>query len=120
MAACAVGIDELDDARGLIDVVLIFGRDVREPAHGLVGQTQRFEDIVVEAVLTEEVAVDELEEFTGACALDHAVIIGGGQREHLGHSQLVDGVLAGTLELCRVVKRSDADDAALALGQTRH
>ena len=120
VAARAVGIDEFDDACGLVDVVLVFGRDVGNPADRLVGQTQGFEDVVVEAVFAQQVAVDELEELARTGALDHAVIVGRSQGQHLGHGQGVDGLLAGALELGGVVERADADDAALALGQTRH
>ena len=56
VAAHAVGVDQLLDPRLLGDVVLVRGGDVVDPADGLVGDAQRAEDLVVEAVLARAAA----------------------------------------------------------------
>jgi hypothetical protein len=58
VAAHPVGVDELEHP-GLVDLVVVADGDVRYPAHRLVGDAQRGEDVVVEAVLTEQQPVDE-------------------------------------------------------------
>ncbi len=54
VAAHPVGVDELLHPGGLVDVVLVRGRDVLLPADRLVRDAQRGEDAVVEAVLAEQ------------------------------------------------------------------
>ena len=54
VAADPVGVDQLDDARGLVDVVVVRRRDVLDPADRLVRDAQRREDVVVEAVVAEQ------------------------------------------------------------------
>ena len=54
VAAHAVGVDQLEDAGLLGDVVVVAGDDVLGPADRLVGDAQRPEDLVVEAVLAEQ------------------------------------------------------------------
>ena len=79
-----------------------------------------FEDLVVEVLGTQQELVDELQELAAAGTLDDAVVIGGRQREDLADGVVRDDLLAGTLELGRVVQRADADDGGLALGQAGH
>ena len=55
VAARTRGVDELLDA-GDVDVVVVRGVDVLDPADRLVGDAQALEDLVVEAVLPEEQA----------------------------------------------------------------
>ena len=50
VAAHPVGVDQLVYPGGLVDVVLVAGRDVADPADRLVRDPQRGEDLVVEAV----------------------------------------------------------------------
>ena len=87
---------------------------VLHPADRLVGQPQRGEDVVVEAVLAEQQLVDPAQELAGLGALDDPVVVGRGQRHDLGDAELGQGLLAGALELRRVLHRTDADDRALA------
>ena len=51
-------------------------RDVADPAHRLVRDAQRGEDLVVEAVLAEQQLVHHLEELAGLGALDDPVVVG--------------------------------------------
>ena len=120
VAAHAVGVDQLLDAGDLVDLVGRVHLQVRAPAHRLVGDAQRFEDLVVEVLGTEQELVDQLEELAAARTLDDAVVIGGGQREHLADGVVRDDLLAGTLEFRRVVQGADADDGGLALGEAGH
>ena len=118
VAAHAERVDQLEDARLLVHLVVVADRDVLGPADRLVGDLERAEDVVVEAVLAEQQAVDALEELAGLGALDDAVVVRRRQRHHLGDRHLRQRVLGGALELRRVLHRADADDDALALHQT--
>ncbi len=62
VAAHAVGVDQLEDPGLLADLVVVAGGDVLGPADRLVGDPQRPEDLVVEALLAEQQRVDPLEE----------------------------------------------------------
>ena len=120
VAAHAVGVDELLHAGGLVDVVVVRGVDVLDPADRLVGDAQALEDLVVEAVLAEQQLVHDPQEVAGLRALDDAVVVGAGQREDLGDGVAVERLLAGALPLGGVLQRADADDRALARHQARH
>ena len=120
VAADAVGVDELLDPGDLVDLVGRVHLQVRAPAHGLVGDAQGLEDLVVEVLRAQQELVHQLQELAAAGTLDDAVVIGGGQREDLADGVVRDDLLAGTLELGRVVQCADADDGGLALGQARH
>ena len=54
VAAHPVGVDQLLHPGGLVDVVVVRGGDVPDPADRLVRDAQRAEDLVVEAVLAEQ------------------------------------------------------------------
>lgn len=120
VAADPVGVDQLEDPRGLGHVVVVRGVDVREPADRLVRDAQRLEDLVVELVLAEQELGDDPQELAGGGALDDPVVVRRGQRHDLGDAQLVQGVLGGALELGRVVHRADAHDEALSGHQAGH
>ena len=120
VAAHAVGVDQLEDARLLADLVVVRRRDVVAPADRLVGDPQRPEDLVVEAVLAEQQLVDALEELAGLRALDDAVVVRRRQRHHLADGVARDRLLGGALPLRWVLHRADADDRALAPHQARH
>ena len=76
VAADPVGVDQLDDPGRLVDLPLGGVRDVAGPAHRLVRDPQRGEDLVVEAVLAEQQLVHDLEELAGLRALDDPVVVG--------------------------------------------
>ena len=120
VAAHPVRVDELMDPRGLRQVVLMAGRDVLDPAHGLVGDPQRLEHVIVEALLAEQQPVDDPQELAGLRALDDPVVVGGGERDRLADRQPGDGLVRRALVGGRVLHRAHADDAALAGHQPRH
>ena len=120
VTAHAVGVDELLHARDLVDVVVVVGGDVLHPAHRLVGDAQRLEDLVVEVVLTEQQLVDLTQELPGRRTLDDAVVVGRGDRQDLADGVAVERLLARALPFGGVVERADTDDGARALHQTRH
>jgi hypothetical protein len=120
VATNPVCVDELLDPRHLVDVVVVGGGDVLDPADRLVGDPQRLEDLVVEALLAEQQLVDDAEEVAALRALDDPVVVGAGQREDLAHRVAVDRLAAGALPLGGVLERTDADDRALALHEPRH
>ena len=88
--------------------------DVGPPAHRLVRHVEGGEDVVVEAVLTEQQLVDPLQEQPALGALDDAVVVGAGDRDDLADPERAEVGPVGALELGRVVDRADADDHALA------
>ncbi len=120
VAAHAVGVDELLHAGDLVDVVVVRGVDVLDPADRLVGDAQRLEDLVVEAVVAEEQLVDDPQEVAALGALDDAVVVGRGQRDDLADGVAVERLVARALPLGRVVEGADADDRALARHEPGH
>ena len=120
VAAHAVGVDQLEDAGLLADVLVVAGRDVLRPADRLVGDPQRAEDLVVEAVVAEQQLVHGAQELARLRALDDTVVVGRGQRHDARDRVAGQRLLGGALELRRVVHRADADDGGLALHEARH
>ena len=96
------------------------GVEVLHPADRFVRQPERGEDVVVEAVLAQQQLVDATEELARFGALDDPVVVGGGQRDDLADAQLAERLLAGALELGRVLQCADADDGALPGHQPGH
>ena len=120
VAAHAVGVDDLHDERALVEVALAVVGDVRRPAHRLVRDAQRGEDVVVEAVFAEQQLVHAAQEFAGLRALDDAVVVGRGQGDGLADGERREGLRGCALEGRGVLHRADADDGALAGHQPRH
>jgi hypothetical protein len=92
VAAHPVHVRELVDLHLLgeqVGLVVDVGR-VRPPARRLVGQPERREDLVVEAVLAEQQLVHALEVEPGLGPLDHPVVVGRGERDDLGDAELRD------------------------------
>ncbi len=117
VAAGAVGVDQLEHAGGLVHRAL---GNVLGPAHRLVRDAQRGEDVVEEPVLAQQELVHPAQEVAGLRTLDDPVVVGGRERHDLADAHVDQRLLAGALELRRVVHGSDADDRALPLGQPRH
>ena len=115
-----VGVDELLDPGDLVDVVVVGGRDVLDPADRLVRDAQRGEDLVVEALGAEQQLVDDAQEVPALGALDDPVVVGRGQGEDLADRIAVERLAAGPLPLGGVVHGADADDRALAGHQAGH
>ncbi len=114
VTAHPVGVDQLVHPGRPADVVLVPGRQVAHPADRLVGDAQRAEDLVVEAVAAEQQVVDRPQELAGLRPLDDPVVVGRGERHRLADRQPVHRLLGRALELRRVIHRADADDASLA------
>ena len=120
VAADPERVDELLHARGLVDVVGEVDVDVVGPVDRVVGDAQRGEDVLVEAVLADEQLVHLLEELARAGALDDAVVVRAGERDRLADGELGERLVRRALELGRVLEGAGADDAALALHEARH
>ena len=116
MAEATPGVDEFDDASLFADLVGAVGLTVARPLDRSVGDTQGFENVLVEAISTQEQLVHATQEFAGLGALDDAVIVGRGEGRHLGDAQLRHTGGGVALVGSWVVDRSDAEDHAL----TRH
>ena len=93
VAAHPVGVDQLEHPGRLGHVVVVADRDVVDPAHRLVRDAQRLEDLVVERVLAEQQLVDLAEELAGLRALDDPVVVGRGEREDLAHREAGEGLV---------------------------
>ena len=115
VATRAVCLDELHDAGVLVNAGI---RQVLCPAQRGVGDFEGFEDFVPKLIVDKQLR-NVTQELTGLCTLDDTVVIGGGQGDQLAHAKLSQAVLGGACELCRVIHRTNANDGALALGQTR-
>ena len=83
VAAVAVGRDQFDDARVLVDDRV---RVVGAPPHRLVRDAELAEDLV-EEVVGEQQFVDGAQEVAGLRALDDAVVVGRGERDQLAEAQ---------------------------------
>ena len=116
----AVGVDEFQHPSLLRNLVLAVGGDVDTPAQRLVRDTQGLEDLVVEALLPEQQLVDDLQELARLGTLDHAVVIGGGERRDLGDAEVVDVEQRGPLELRGIVDVPDTEDHSLTVHQPGH
>ena len=98
----------------VIDVV------VACPTNRLERNLQVAEDCVVEVVAAEQVVLNQLQELTGTCTLNDAVVVGAGQGDDLGQALLGDELLGQAAELSRVLQRAHTDDGCLALGEAGH
>ncbi len=105
-------------------VVLTVGRVVRPqvllPTNRLVGDLERLEDLVVEAVLAHQAFGNISQEEAGLGPLDDAVVIGGRESDCLADAQIGQRARVGRLESRREAQRADADDEALAGHEAGH
>ncbi len=122
VTAHAVDADQLGDLHLLVQhrLLTVDRVDVGTPFDGLVRHPEGVEDVVVEAVLTEQQLVDPLEEQPRLGTLDDAVVVGARDGDDLGDAERRQVAAVGALELGRVVDGADADDDALAGHQARH
>ena len=93
---------------------------VAGPANRLLGQAQLREDALVEASPTRHQVLDGRQKPAGLAALNDPVVIGAGQRHHLGQAELGDHLGCHPGVLRRVPDATGADNGALALHQARH
>ncbi len=96
----------LDQALVLALLGALAGVVVPLPAHGLVGHAHRLEEGVVEAVLPGEQRGHPAQEDARLRALDDAVVVGGGQRDHLAQTELGQDPRVGRLVAGRVPERA--------------
>ena len=82
MPARTVRVDEIHDVREFL-LVGIFERVVGNPLDRFVRHAHRGENPLVEAVEAHELVRHDLEELAGGCPLNHAVVVGRGQRHDL-------------------------------------
>jgi hypothetical protein len=125
VAADAVGADELEHARLLLDERLLVGlpkdgRGVRAHPERGDRDPELLEDPVVEPALAHEEVADAGEELPALGALDHAVVVRARDRHDLGDAEAGDLLRRHGEELRRVPDASDGEDEALALHQARH
>ncbi len=120
VAAHPVGVNQFDHARRLADLVVVGRDDVLHPAHRLVRDAQRAEQVVVEAVFTEQQPVDLAQELARLRALNDAVVVRRRDRHDLADREVGQRFCRCTLELRLVLHRADTDDAALTLHQPWH
>ena len=122
VTAHTMHVDELIDLRLLLEQrrIAVHRVDVATPLDGLVGHVERPEDVDVEVVLTEQQFVHLLEEHARFGALNDAVVIGRGERDHLRHAEFGQLRRVGGLELGWEGDAADPDDQTLARHQPRY
>ncbi len=126
VAAHPVHVDErlhvhlLDQALVLALVGPVAGVVVDLPAHRLVGDAHRLEEVVVEPVRAGQERRDTTEEQAGLRALDDPVVVRRRERHDLAQAQLGEHTGVGSLEARRVPQRADADDGALSRHEPGH
>ena len=113
-------VDQLVNARRLVDLVGEVNVNVLRPVNRVVRDAQVGEDLFVEIALTDQQLVHLLQELAAAGALDDAVVVGARQRDRLADTQLGESRLRHALELGGVLESARADDGALALHEARH
>ena len=120
VAARAVGVDDLRDARGLtlfaLGVVFVVGF----PRVGARGYVHGREDALVEAVAARQLRIDQAQEAPGGGALDDAVVVGGGEVHRLADAEAGQALGGDAAEFRRVVGSTHADDEPLADHEARH
>ena len=116
VAAIAVGRDQFKDPGVLVDDRV---RVVGTPAHRLVRDAECEEDLV-EEVVGEQQFVDGAQEIAGLRALNDPVVVGRRQGDELADPEFGDPLLAGALELGRILHRAGTDDRALPGHQPWH
>ena len=103
----------------LIEVGVVGGGDVFGPPDRYVRDPQGVKDLIVEAVLAQQIAVHLTQEVTRLCALNDAVIIGGGEGEGLGDGIASKSFVAGALPFSGILHGAHADDGSLSGHQPR-
>ena len=120
VAVHAVSVNQLLDTCNLGNLVSVIDVVVACPTNRLERNLQVAEDCVVEVVAAEQVVLNQLQELTGTCTLNDAVVVGAGQGDDLGQALLGDELLGQTAELSRVLQSTHTDDGCLALGEAGH
>ena len=96
------------------------GRAVRVEVDRGVRHAERLEEVVVEAVLTDEKLGHGLEELAGLSALDDAVVVRARDRDDLGDTEIRDRAGIGRLPFGGQRNRADADDDTLVRHEAGH
>src|ERR671918_1456714 len=114
--------DQADHARMFLELGIypVDGSDVAAPTHGLVGDVQRGEDLVEEAVTAEQQLVHLAQELPRLGSLYDPVVVRTGQRHDLADCDVGERYRIGTLVLGRVTDGAHPHDETLALHQPRH
>ncbi len=109
-AACFMG-SRIDHRRGGL---------VRLPTEGADGNIQVRENAVVEAVFAFQQRLQPRQEQARLRALDHAMIVGAGDRHHLAQAQRGAHVFRHAAIFGRIIDRAGGDDRALSRHQARN
>ena len=89
----AVGADQRGHLHLLVQqsFLAVEGADIASPLDLFVGHAEGAEHVVVVRMLAEQTSVHGLQEQAGLRALDDPMVVGGSERDDLGHGQLSDG-----------------------------
>ena len=79
----AVSVNQLLDTCNLGNFLSVIDVVVACPTNRLERNLQVAEDCVVEVVAAEQVVLNQLQELTGTCTLNDAVVVGAGQGDDL-------------------------------------
>ena len=122
VAAHPVLVDQLVDLCLLVEHgrLAVDRVEVAPPLHGLIGDVQRAEHLVVEVVGSEQQVVYLPQEEARLGALDHPVVVGAGDGDELAHAEVGEQGGVGGLVLGGERQRAHAHDGALPEHQARH
>ncbi len=121
VAAHPVHVDERPDHQLLPQLIPVAGGRHASlgPADRFTAETQRGEDLVVEAVPAHEELVDAPQKQPRLGPLDDPVVVGRRQRDDGADAEGAQRLGRRRLELDRIVEHADPDDRALAAHQPR-
>jgi hypothetical protein len=117
-----IHVHQVADPRLLVElsVEIATRGQVAAPPHGFVRDPQRAEDLVVEAILAQQKAMDLREELAGLGSLDHAMVVRARDGQHFADTQTCKAAGIGSFVLGRVVESAGSNDDALQRHQSRH
>ena len=115
MSPGAISVNQLLNARSLINLFIFGYGKIRCPADWLIRNTKCGKDFVIEIIRAKKVFVDMAQEITRLCTLNNAVVVSTCQGNHLAYGKTGKGFHTCTLELCWVIHRSHTQNQSLSL-----
>ena len=98
----------------------IHWRCVRRPLNWLVRNIKTAEDVVVEAMATQQQFVNPLQEQSTLGTLNDAMVVRTCNCDNLRHAECIQVCRVTALEFSGVINRPDADNDSLSWHQTRN
>ena len=115
MSPGAISVNQLLNARSLINLFIFGYGKIRCPADWLIRNTKCGKDFVIEIICAKKIFVDTAQEITRLCTLNNAVIVSTCQCYHLAYCKTSKSFRTCSLELCWVIHRSHTENQSLSL-----